>query len=226
MTATLLRNRLLISDIIMLSLFSNCSKQKFGNGPIKWSEQRDHDVSVCLLSAVARAPSQYPKIRLFVRSRKVSKPRDLYLELSDRSEIWQALRQHSCRCACQISKRYDNLRYQSRGFKTSRDLTKRRLFRNWGGAQNPEMRYHYEKVQSVCKSVLAPWLIASFNQKWSWLHLWTNEKSINVKQKLENFLIRDAIFNVTFITTSVILPWLHRHVILLDFPFTYCTALY
>ena len=34
-----------------------------------------------------RAPSQYPKRRLFVRSRKVSKPRDLYLELSDRSEI-------------------------------------------------------------------------------------------------------------------------------------------
>ena len=34
-----------------------------------------------------RATSQYPKRRLFVRSRKVSKPRDLYLELSDRSEI-------------------------------------------------------------------------------------------------------------------------------------------
>ena len=34
------------------------------------------------------APSQYPKRRLSVRSRQVSKPRDLYLELSDRSEIW------------------------------------------------------------------------------------------------------------------------------------------
>ena len=33
------------------------------------------------------APSQYPKRRLSVRSRKVSKPRDLYLELSDRYEI-------------------------------------------------------------------------------------------------------------------------------------------
>ena len=32
-------------------------------------------------------PSQYPKRRLSVRSRKVSKPRELYLELSDRSEI-------------------------------------------------------------------------------------------------------------------------------------------
>ena len=81
------------------------------------------------------APSQYPKSRLSVRSRKVSKPRDLYLELSDRSEIWQALRQQCCRCACQISKRYDNLKYQSRGFETLRDLTKRRLFGYWDGAQ-------------------------------------------------------------------------------------------
>ena len=82
-----------------------------------------------------RAPSQYPKRRLFVRSREVSKPRDLYLKLSDRSEIWQALRQHCCRCACQISKRYDNLKYQSRGYETSWDLTKRRLFGYWDGAQ-------------------------------------------------------------------------------------------
>ena len=81
-----------------------------------------------------RAPSQYPKRRLSVRSRKVSKPRDLYLELSDRSEIWQALRQQCCRCACQISKRYDNLKYQSRGFETLRDLKKRRLFGYWDGA--------------------------------------------------------------------------------------------
>ena len=75
------------------------------------------------------APSQYLERRLSVRSRKVSKPRNLYLELSDRSEIWQC-----CRCACQISKRYDNLKYQSRGFETLRDLTKRRLFGYWDGA--------------------------------------------------------------------------------------------
>ena len=80
------------------------------------------------------APSQNPKRRLSVRSRKVSKPRDFYLELSDRSEIWQALRQQCCRCACQISKRYDNLKYKSRGFKTLRDLTKRRIFGYWDGA--------------------------------------------------------------------------------------------
>ena len=83
-----------------------------------------------------RATSQYPKRRLSVRSRKISKPRDLYLELSDRSEIWQALRQQCCRCACQISKRYDNLKYQSRGFETLRDLTERRLFGYWDGAQD------------------------------------------------------------------------------------------
>ena len=73
------------------------------------------------ISTTIWAPSQYPKRRLFVRSRKVSKPRDLYLELSDRFEIWQARRQHCCRCACQISKRYGNLKYQSRGFETLRD---------------------------------------------------------------------------------------------------------
>ena len=82
-------------------------------------------------------PSQYPKRRLSVRSRKVSKPRDLYLELSDRSAIWQALRQRCCRCACQISKRYENLKYQSRGFETLRDLTERRLFGYWDGALFP-----------------------------------------------------------------------------------------
>ena len=86
------------------------------------------------LPLLPRAPSQYPKRRLSVRSRQVSKPRDLYLELSDRSEIWQALRQQCCRCACQISKRYYNLKYQSRGFETLRDLTKRRLFGYWDGA--------------------------------------------------------------------------------------------
>ena len=69
-------------------------------------------------SAGIRAPSHYPKRRLSVRSNKVSKPRDLYLELFDRSEMWQALRQQCCRCACQISKRYSNLKYRSRGFQT------------------------------------------------------------------------------------------------------------
>ena len=80
------------------------------------------------------APSQYPKRRLFVRSRKVSKARDWYFKLSYRFEIWQAHRQHCCRSACQISERSDNSKYKSRGFETWRDLTERRLFGYWDGA--------------------------------------------------------------------------------------------
>ena len=93
-------------------------------------------ISYCRMHLVERtwAPSQYPKRRISVRSRKVSKPRDLCLELSDRSEIWQALRQQCCRCAGQISKRY-NLKYRSRGFETLRDLTERSLFGYWDGDQ-------------------------------------------------------------------------------------------
>ena len=83
------------------------------------------------------APSQYPKRRLFVRSRKVSKPRDWYFKLSYRFEIWQAHRQHCCRSACQISERSDKSKYKSRGFETLRDLTERRLFGYWDGAQVP-----------------------------------------------------------------------------------------
>ena len=74
-------------------------------------------------------PSQYPKRRLFVRSRKVSKPGDWYFKLPYRFEIWQAHRQQCCRRACHISKRSDNSEYKSRGFETLRDLTKRRLLR-------------------------------------------------------------------------------------------------
>ena len=85
-------------------------------------------------SSGAWAPSQYPKRRLFVRSRKVMKPRDWYFKLSYRFEIWQAHRQHCCRSACQISKRSDNSKYKSRGFETWRDLTERRLFGYWDGA--------------------------------------------------------------------------------------------
>ena len=72
---------------------------------------------------------------LFVRSRKVSKPRDWYSKLSYRFEIWQAHRQHCCRSACQVSERSDNSKYKSRGFETLRDLTERRLFGYWDGVQ-------------------------------------------------------------------------------------------
>ena len=91
------------------------------------------------------AHSQYLKRRLSVRSCKVSKPRDLYLEFSDRYEIWQALRQQCCRCAFQISYWYDNLKFQSRGFETLRYLTKRRLFGYWDGAQFPS-ESHFKTI--------------------------------------------------------------------------------
>ena len=74
-----------------------------------------------------RAPFQYPIRRLIVRSREVSKPRDLYLELSDRSEIWQAPWQHCYRGACQISNRY-----QSRGFETY-DMMFHRILKRYPG---------------------------------------------------------------------------------------------
>ena len=97
------------------------------------------------------APSQYRKRRLSVRSRKVSKPRGLYLELSDRSEIWQALRQQCCRCACQISKRYDNLKYQSRGFETLRDLTERRLFGYWDRCWDRDIEGYLGQYWGCCR---------------------------------------------------------------------------
>ena len=72
---------------------------------------------------------QYPIRRLIVRSREVSI--NLYLKLSDRSKIWQATLQQ---LACQMSKRCDDLNYQSRGFETWRDLTIRRHIGYWNGA--------------------------------------------------------------------------------------------
>ena len=119
------------------------------------------------MRGTTRASSQYPKIRLIVRSREVSKPRDFYLELFDSSEIWQALRQHCFRCACQISKRFDNLKYQSRGFETSRDLTIRRLFGYWDGAQW-SMNSLYKGSVMLSFDVFFPWR----HQSLTFLFLW------------------------------------------------------
>ena len=82
-----------------------------------------------------RTAFQYPIGRLIVRSREVSKPRYLYLYLSDGSEIWQAQRQQCCRYACQISKQCDNLNCQSPGFEDSRDLAIKRLIEYWNRTQ-------------------------------------------------------------------------------------------
>ena len=65
---------------------------------------------------------------LIVTSHKVSKPQDLYSELSDCSEIWQAPRQHHCH----ILKRYNDLNNQSRGFETARDIETEPWWRRGG----------------------------------------------------------------------------------------------
>ena len=113
--------------------------------------------SRCMYNA-SRAPSQYPKRRLSVRSRKVSKPRDWYFKLPYRFEIWQAHRQHCCRSACQISERSDNSKYKSRGFETLRDLTERRLFGYWDGAQDScsmfPARYGLYDHDTMCHKIV------------------------------------------------------------------------
>ena len=52
--------------------------------------------------------------------KQVSKFWGSALSLSNRSENWQALRQHSCWGACPISERYEDLNYQYAGFEISR----------------------------------------------------------------------------------------------------------
>ena len=140
----LIKIEIAISNILATAIWKRNKHPFLLNKPKKYVSKHSNWVRLSFPYAwpyipglAARAPSQYPKRRLSVRSRKVSKPRDLYLDLSDRSEIWPALRQQCCRCACQIAKRYDNLKYRSRGFETSRDLTERRLFGYWDGALCP-----------------------------------------------------------------------------------------
>ena len=118
-----------------------CNKKNVMNEDVRWKHimcQGNSKVnSLWPSDAIWRQeiwdPSQYPKRRLFVRSRKVSRPRDWYFKLYH-FEMWQAHRQHCCRSACQISKWSDNSKYKSCGFETWRDLTERRLFGYWDGA--------------------------------------------------------------------------------------------
>ena len=78
---------------------------------------------------------QYPISRLILRSLDVSKLQDLCLELSYRFESWQAPQQQCWQGAFQISKWWDNLKYQSHGSDTSWDLTIRRVSAYWNRAQ-------------------------------------------------------------------------------------------
>ena len=111
-------------------------------------------------SQVTWGPFQYPIRHLIVRSRKVLKLQDLYLELYDRSEIWQAPRQQCYRIACHISKWCNNFNCQSRGFETSQDLTTRRLIRYWNGAldditnNSSSVKVCGKDIQNTVKSLI------------------------------------------------------------------------
>ena len=98
-----------------------------------------------------RALFQYPIWCLIVRSRKVSKPRDWYLNLYDHWNL-TGTPQQCCRGACPISKRCGDSYYWSRGSETSRDLTVRRLIRYWNKAQNVlasvHLLFHLHRIAS------------------------------------------------------------------------------
>ena len=92
----------------------------------------------------SRETFQYPIKRLIVKSRKVSKARDRCWEFSNRSEIWHASRQHCCRGACKISKRYRHFNTESRVFEFLRDHT----IRHWKGplAGTEDINKHQREV--------------------------------------------------------------------------------
>ena len=66
-----------------------------------------------------------------LRSRKISKPRDLYLELFDSYEIWQVSRQLCCQSACPISKQHANSNYLCRCFEAWWGFTLKQLSLQW-----------------------------------------------------------------------------------------------
>ena len=75
-------------------------------------------ISGLVVAYVSQGALQYPIRRLIVRYHKVSKHWDLYSALCCRSDICRPLSS----IVCQISKRCDNLNYQSRGFETSHNF--------------------------------------------------------------------------------------------------------
>ena len=74
---------------------------------------------------------------LIVRSCKFSKPRILYSELCDYSEIWLESRQYCCPDAYRTPNRHDDLNYQSHGFETSRNVRWCIGYWNWPLAPFP-----------------------------------------------------------------------------------------
>ena len=78
-------------------------------------------------------PDQYPISRLTVRSRKDSKPGDLYLKLHNRSKNWQAPRLNWCKVAL-ISKRCGLPNSRFRYFTISLNKTFYRILKRGPGA--------------------------------------------------------------------------------------------
>ena len=73
--------------------------------PTLRSERNQQKHTICVISLfILLCPRERPpRIKTTLRgstSREVSKPRDSGLNISHRSEIWQALRQHRCQDAC------------------------------------------------------------------------------------------------------------------------------
>ena len=95
------------------------------------AENENHDVW-SRTTTKAWATFQYPRLRLMVRSRKVSKLRKMRLELYDCSEIDRHLGSSIADVPVNgISKRCNDLNYQSHEFDTSRDLTIISIFGYW-----------------------------------------------------------------------------------------------
>ena len=96
------------------------------------------------------------------RSRDMWKPLDMALELFNRSEIWQASRQRSCRDACQIKERYWHFQTQSQGLEPSRHSVVWRQRVSIGPGVYP-MKYAYGIVVLCIVVVIWSILLGSFD---------------------------------------------------------------
>ena len=87
----------------------------FDRFPNTYNEQNSKLKSRTKLGAI-----QYRIRHLMVRSHKVSMVRDKWLEFWNSSDIWHASRQHYCRGACQMSKRYEHFNTRARAIEAVR----------------------------------------------------------------------------------------------------------
>ena len=90
--------------------------------PIFANKRSKTRFSVFICTNDTLAPCQYPIRRLKCKISWSLETARFVCSIDRLLWIWRAHRQHCCRRACQISKRCDNLNYQSRGFETSRDF--------------------------------------------------------------------------------------------------------